>query len=182
MEKLSKSPISVDIIDVSGRVLQTVNASALGKSGKRFSARFRPPSGQRFKLQLRGKTKGGYALQRISHMVDEAKPLLLKNFYTSRYYTIRRRGTTSILFYLYNTSSKRQCYRVTLKDTLNFKLLVLGSRSNCVRRNAKRIIRVSVLATGGSVATPGKAENIVVTVATMDKKIVTSEFIPFLIV
>ena len=115
-------------------------------------------------------------------MFDEAKPLLLKNFYTSRYYTIRRRGTTSILFYLYNTSSKRQCYSITLKDTLNFKLLVLGDRSNCIRRNTKRIIRVSVLATDSSVATSGKAENIVVTAATKDKKIVTSEYISFLIV
>ena len=152
--KIHNSSLLVDIIDVAGKTLMAnKKPTAVGKSGIRFTFDLVPPN-KAFKLMLKGKTNAGKKFQRISRHVDSSKPLVVKEYYTYRHYTIPQKGSTSVLFYLFNGLSVEKYYDVSFKTKKGYTASLDGSQSRPsemkVRGGRKKYLRVNVRYNGGT--------------------------------
>ena len=157
----------------------------VGKSGIRFTFDLVPPN-KAFKLMLKGKTNAGKKFQRISRHVDFSKPLVVKEYYTYRHYTIPQKGSTSVLLYLFNGLSSEKSYHVSFKTKKGYTASLHGSQSLAsrmkVRGGSKKYIRVSVRYNGGTPAKLGETLNVIIIVKGRDKSFVTTEVVPLMII
>jgi hypothetical protein len=174
-KKIQKSSLLVDIIDIAGNTLvANKKPTAAGKTGLRYTLDLVPPN-KAFKLMLKGKTNAGKKFQRISRHVDSSKPLVVKEYYTYRHYTIPQKGSTSILFYLFNGLSDEKLYDVSFKTKKGY----TGMK---VRGGSKKYIRVKVRYNGGTPAKVGETLNVVTIVKGRDKSFITTEVVPLMII
>lgn len=148
----------------------------------RFTFSFQPPN-KPFKLLLKGKTTSNKIFQRISRHVDDAKALVLKEFYNSKHYTIKQGGRTSILLYLFNGSKKEQSYRIKAKSTLGYRVTFPGRRGNKGKVGAKKktYVRVSLVYGNGNKGRIGQTLNIILIVKG-NAGFITTELVPLIIV
>ena len=184
--KIQKSSLLVDIIAVAGNTLiSNKKPTAVGKSGIRFTFDLVPPN-KAFKLMLKGKTNGGKNFQRISRHVDSAKPLVVKEYYTYRHYTIPQKGSTSILFYLFNGLKDEKKYDVSFRTKKGYKVSLPGSQSRSsrmkVRGGSKKYLRVTVRYDNGTPGKVGETLNVVIFVRGRDKSFITTEVVPLMII
>ena len=184
--KIKKSSLLLDIINIAGNTLiANKKPKIVGKSGIRFTLDLVPPNGA-FKLLLKGKTNGGKNFQRISRHVDSAKPLVVKEYYTLRHYTIRQKGSTTILFYLFNGLSNSKMYNVSFRTDEGYTASLYGSQAVASRMNvrgrSKKYLRVSVRYNGGTPGRIGETLNVVIIVRGRDKSFVTTEVVPLMII
>lgn len=185
--KIQKSSLLVDIIDVSGNTLvANKKLTEVGKSGIRFIFSLVPPN-KAFKLLLKGKTKAGKNFQRISRHVDTAKPLVIKEFYTYRHYTIPQKGSTSIMFTLFNGSNENKKYTILFRTNNGYKASLHGSQARVsrmvVRKGSKKYIRVSVAYNGGTPGNVGETLNVVIIAKERaGAKFITTEVVPLMII
>ena len=184
--KIQKSSLLVDIIDVAGNTLMAnKKPTAVGKSGIRFTLDLVPPT-KAFKLMLKGKTNAGKKFQRISRHVDSSKPLVVKEYYTYRHYTIPQKGSTTILLYLFNGLSAEKFYDVSFKTKKGYTASLYGSQSQAskmkVRGGRKKYLLVNVHYNGGAPAEIGKTLNVIIIVEGRDKSFITAEVVPLMII
>lgn len=185
-KKTLKSSLLVDIIDIAGNTLiANKKLTEVGKSGIRFIFHLVPPN-KAFKLLLKGRTKAGRNFQRISRHVDSSKPLVIKEFYTSKHYTIPQRGSTFVIFYLFNGLSRQMTYKVSFKTRKGYTASLYGSSRLAsrmkVRGNRKKFLRVIVRYNGGAPAKIGDTLNVVMIVKGRDKSFITTELVPLMII
>ncbi len=185
-KKIQKSSLLIDIIDIAGNTLiANKKPTAVGKSGLRFNLDLVPPN-KAFKLMLKGKTNGGKSFQRISRHVDSAKPLVVKEYYTYRHYTIQQKGSTSILFYLFNGLRDEKKYDVSFRTKKGYTVSLPGSQLQPSRRKVrggrKKYIRATVSYNGGTPGKIGETLNVVIIVRGQDKSFITSEVVPLMII
>ena len=184
--KIQKSSLLVDIIDMAGKTLvANKKPTEVGKSGIRFTLDLVPPN-KAFKLMLKGKTIAGKNFQRISRHVDSSKPLVVKEYYTYRHYTIPQKGSTSVLLYLFNGLSSEKSYYVSFKTKKGYTASLHGSQSRAsrmkVRGGSKKYIRVSVRYNSDTPAKLGETLNVIIIVKGRDKSFVTTEVVPLMII
>ena len=184
--KIQKSSLLVDIIDMAGNTLRAnKKPTEVGKSGIRFTFDLVPPN-KAFKLVLKGKTNAGKNFQRISRHADSSKPLVVKEFYTNRHYTIPQNGSTTILFYLFNGLSVQKFYDVSFKTKKGYAASLRGSQSQASRMKIlggrKKYLRVSVRYSGGTPAEVGETLNVIIIVKGRDKSFITADLVPLMIV
>jgi hypothetical protein len=185
-KKIQKSSLLVDIIDIAGNTLvANKKPTAAGKTGLGYTLDLVPPN-KAFKLMLKGKTNAGKKFQRISRHVDSSKPLVVKEYYTYRHYTIPQKGSTSILFYLFNGLSDEKLYDVSFKTKKGYTASLHGSQARAsrmkVRGGSKKYIRVKVRYNGGTPAKVGETLNVVIIVKGRDKSFITTEVVPLMII
>jgi hypothetical protein len=113
----------VDIVDIYGKVLiPDIKPVRLNvKSGLRYTLIFDPPSKQ-FEILIKGRTSKNKVFQRVSQRASQVKPLVLKEFYNSGRYAIKRGGSTFIMLYLFNGMDTNQVFRTSFRDTLGYKV------------------------------------------------------------
>ena len=112
--------------------------------------------------------------------MDGAKSLVLKEFYNSRHYTIKRGGSTFIMLYVFNSSRKDQSFKVRFKDTLGYRITLLGRQNLKVRARRKKFLRVSVRYSGGKRGEVGQTENVIIIIK--GNNAVSTEVVPLMIV
>jgi hypothetical protein len=111
----------MDIIDIHGKVLiPDLKPKRDDEIGELYSLTFDPPS-EKFKLQVRGRTRKNKMFQRVSQNAGEAKPLVLKLFFTPSG-TIKQGGSTFIMLYLFNGLDEDKVFSVSFRDTLGYKV------------------------------------------------------------
>ncbi|XP_028399048.1 hemicentin-1-like [Dendronephthya gigantea] len=184
--KIRKSSLLVDVIDIAGNTLVTnKKLTEAGKSGIRFIFNFVPPN-KPFKLLLKGKTTGSKNFQRISRHVDSSKPLVIKEFYTSKHYTIPQKGSTFVILYLFNGLGRQKTYNVSFKTREGYAASLPGSQRLAsrmkVRGNSKKYLRVKVRYTGGTPGKIGETLNVVIIVKGRDNSFITTELVPLMII
>ena len=184
--KVEKSSLLVDLIDIAGNTLIANKKPAIaGKSGIRFTLDLVPPHGA-FKLLLKGRTNSGKNFQRISRHVDTAKPLVVKEYYTYRHYTIPQKGSTDILFYLFNGLSNPKDYVVSFRTKKGYTASLPGSQAVAsrmkVRGRSKKYLRVNVRYNGGTPGRIGETLNVVIIVKGRDNSFITTEVVPLMII
>jgi hypothetical protein len=184
--KIDKSSLLVDVIDIAGNTLiANKKPTTAGKSGIRFTLDLVPPHGA-FKLLLKGRTIGGKNFQRISRHVDSAKPLVVKTYYTYRHYTMPQKGSTSILFYLFNGLSNSKMFDVSFRMKKGYTASLHGSQAVASRMNvrgrSKKYLRVNVSYNGGPPGRIGETLNVVIIVKGRDGSFITTEVVPLMII
>ena len=184
--KIQISSLLIDIIDIAGNTLIANKKPMIaGKGGVIFTLDLVPPNGA-FKLLLKGKTNGGKNFQRISRHVDSAKPLVVKEYYTLRHYTIPQNGNTTILFYLFNGLSSSKMYAISLKTREGYTAFLHGSQALASRMNvrgrSKKYLRLTVGYNGGISGSIGETLNVIIIVKGRDKSFVTAEVVPLIII
>lgn len=120
-KQIQKDSLQVDIVDVHGKVLiRDLKPNPFDDDGSQYGLAFNPPK-DKFKILIKGKTKMDKVFQRVSQQTSQAKPLVLKEFYTSGD-SIKQGGSAYIMLYLFNGMDSNQKFRISFRDTLGYKV------------------------------------------------------------
>ena len=100
-EKMDRSTLALDLLSEDGKRLGSAIVSPGRTSGAHFTASFNPPAVP-FTLKLKGMTKKGYKLERLSHNVVQPSLFIIRVLYVSNEYTIPAGGRTFVMFRVHN--------------------------------------------------------------------------------
>ena len=176
-EKINKNALHLDLMNSKGKRLGTVNLTPRGKGGAHFSASFTPPSVP-FKLNLKGKTKKGYSLQRSSHNIVHPSHALIRVLYARNEFTVPARGSGYVLFVVYNTGPTEK-FDVKIKESAGF-VHYLRRSSILVRRGRKSYVSVTFKA--ASSAKRGKGGEVLATITGQTSKKTVGQVVRLMVV
>jgi len=156
--RIRSTSLSLVILSKNGAVLNTTSVSPVGTSGAHFSASFATPTVP-FRLKLRGRTKKNFDFERSSHNIVHPSHTLIRVRYASHEFTVPIRGSSMVMFLVYNTGST-EMFDLKVQESSIFTASMLMS---AVRVHQNRSSFLIVRFSAKSTATSGTADNVIVT-------------------
>ena len=157
--KINSGSLSLDLMSLDERRLDTTTVIPQGTSGAHFSASFTAPSVP-FKLKLRGTTKKGNSFERNSHSTVHPSHLLIRVLYARDDYTIPAGGRGFVMFVVHNTGPT-EVFDIKVKDRLKF---VAHLRRNFITVRQGRTSFFSVTFNAPSSAARGENDEVLATI------------------
>ena len=112
-KQIKSGSVRAHIVDMYGKqIISGIKPTPHDEAGVRYSFTFNPPK-EKFKIMVKGQTTQNKTFQRVSPRANQMKPLVLKEFYNSGRYSIKQRGSTYIMLYLFNGMNSDQVFKVS---------------------------------------------------------------------